>query len=810
MKKLITLLLLFLAIHANAQQIKGQVTDALTGDALIGATVRIIDGNEVTVTDSNGLFALEGTGMILASYIGYESIKVSPGAGFISIRLSPNHTELQTIEITGRVAEEYNSNYTFSASKIASANKDIPQSISTVTKELIADRQAFRLGDVLKNVSGVSTVSFYNHYAIRGVTQNSVSIENRLINGMRTSQIYFNQPLSSNVERVEVIKGPSSMTFSNTDAGGTINIVTKKPLAEARQQVSLTAGSFNTMRAAFDFTGPLNEEKTLLFRVNIGYENARSFRDLQFKKAILIAPSFSYVPNDKTNINLEITVNQDNSRLDRGQPIFGAIAGITDLNSTPISFAIGAANDSYSTLDASIMMNLTHAFSQHVSFNLSYMKHGWNEELSEHRTSNVSARDSAGNSIPTLVDMQFFQRQQQWYTNNLNAFFNIKSSVGKLKNNSVIGIDHIHFQQILGSSQNIGRGFLNAEGTGVINSYNPATPDLYQYATYAGVRAPVPNVPYFNLQNPDYFIKNASDYLLMSSSFTPALYYTNGLYLMNETRFHKFILNLGLRQEFYTDLLHFNLSTEQKVRQTALLPRAGLTYIASKNMNVYGVYTESYLPQTAASLANPNAGGPFDPMLSNMVEFGTKTTWFGGTLQGNLSIFEINQKNILINANDPINVDLLRQRGAERYRGIEADVTGYVLPNFQVNLAYAHLDAKIVVDNEPLQGLRKENTPANNISFWGRYDFSILSMEGIGIGLGANHVGEKIPWFSRDFMIPAYTVMDAAVYYKVRNMQLALNVNNLFDKRYWLGAINYTRLYPAAPRNLMLNVAFNF
>lgn len=810
MKHLFILSILFLSFNVSAQQITGEVTDLQTGDVLVGATIRLLSGNEVAISDENGMFSLKGKGTIIASYIGYEPVEVKSAEGFVTIKLSPGQTELQAVEITGRVAEEYNSEYTFSATKVATANKDIPQSISTVTKELIADRQAFRLGDVLKNVSGVSTVSFYNHYAIRGVTQNSSSIENRLVNGMRTSQIYFNQPLSSNVERVEVIKGPSSMTFSNTDAGGSINIVTKKPLAEARQQVSLTAGSFNTMRAAVDFTGPMNEEKTLLYRMNIGYENARSFRDLQFKKAVLIAPTFSYVPNEKTRINLELTFNQDNSRLDRGQPIFGATAGVTDLNSTPISFAIGAANDAYSTQDASMLMNLSHAFSQDVTFNLSYMKHGWNEDLSEHRTSNVFARDSLGNEIPTLVDMLALQRQNRWYTDNLNAFFNIKSGNEKIKNNAVIGFDHIHFRQMIGSGQTNGRGFLNAAGNAVINSYDPAKPELYQFGTYAGVRAPVPNVPYFNLENPEYLIKNPGDYILVRADFSPAVYFTNGIYILNETRFDKFILNLGLRQEFYTDLVNFNQEDEEKVTQRALLPRAGLTYMASKNINVYGVYTESYQPQSAASLANPNAGGPFDPMLSNMVEFGTKTTWYGGTLQGNLSIFEINQKNILINANDPINVDLLRQRGAERYRGIEADLTGYILPNFQVNLAYAYLDAKIVEDNEPLVGLKKENTPTNNISFWGRYDFATRSMEGIGLGLGANHVGEKIPWYTREFMIPAYTVMDAAIYYKVNNMQLALNVNNLFDQKYWLGAINYTRLYPAAPRNLMLNVTFDF
>ncbi|WP_164675018.1 TonB-dependent receptor [Anditalea andensis] len=803
--------LLSAPLYLQGQQIiSGKVSDAVTKESIIGATIQLLHSDNGTVTDTEGHFNLEGHGPIQISYIGYKKLIVYPDGDFLEILLHPEVTQLQTVEITGRVSKLYNSDYNFSATKIATRNSEIPQSISTVTKELIADRQAFRLGEVLKNVSGVSTVSFYNHYAIRGVTQNAVSIENRLVNGMRTSQIYFNQPLSTNIERVEVIKGPASMTFSNTDAGGSINMVTKKPLVEARQQVSLTAGSFNTMRGAMDFTGPINEEKTLLYRLNIGYEDALSYRDLQFKKAILVAPSFSYVPNDKTRINLEMTYSQDNSRLDRGQPIFGATAGVTNLNSTPLSFAIGASNDHYHTQETSFMLNLVHEFSKEASLNVSYMKQGWNEDLSEHRTSNIFARDSSGNSIPSLVDMQFFQRQQKWYTNNVNAFINIQKEVGKLKNNTVVGTDYIHYHVIRGAAQNIGRGFINADGTGAINTYDPSTPQLYQYGTFAGVRAPIPNVPYFDLQNPEYLIKNMSDYFLERSDFAPTAYFSNGFYVMNESRIDKFILNLGLRQEYYTDLINYRLSNEDKVTQKALLPRIGLTYLASNNINAYGVYTESYLPQSTASLVNPQAGGPFDPLMSNMIEFGTKTTWFGGALQGNLAVFEINQQNILISANDPGNVNLLRQRGRERYKGAETEIIGNILPNLQVNVAYAYIDARIIEDVDALMGLRKENTPTNNFSLWGRYDFVHPSVQGLGFGFGANHVGEKIPWFTRDFTIPAYTVADAAIYYSVKNMQMALNVNNIFDKEYWLGAINYTRLYPAAPRNAMLNVTYNF
>ena len=162
--------------------------------------------------------------------------------------------QLQLVEITGRVTRKYNSDYSFGATRTATLNKDIPQSISTITKELVTDRQAFQLSDAVKMASGVIPSSYYNQYAIRGISQNE---EGQIVNGMRTRQYYFLQPLTANIERIEVVKGPASATFASVDPGGSINMVTKKPLAVNRRELSISAGSFSTIRGTLDFTGPL-------------------------------------------------------------------------------------------------------------------------------------------------------------------------------------------------------------------------------------------------------------------------------------------------------------------------------------------------------------------------------------------------------------------------------------------------------------------------------------------------------------------------------------------------------------------------
>ncbi|RZJ33520.1 MAG: TonB-dependent siderophore receptor, partial [Chryseobacterium sp.] len=307
---------------------------------------------------------------------------------------------IQTVEILGRRSKAYTSDYSFAATKIAMKNKDIPLTLNTVTKELINDRQAFQLGDVMKNVSGVSPSSYYNQYNIRGISQNE---EGQFINGLRTRQYYFLQPLTANIERVEVFKGPASITMSSVDPGGTINMVTKKPLDVARHEVSISAGSFDTYRTTADLTGPLNKKKTILYRFNGAYQSAESFRDHVENNGFLISPSISFIPNEKTSVNLELIYNDLHGNLDRGQPIFGAVAGKTNLKSTPTSLNLGAPTDYFKTKELIITASLAHYFTKNISFNLSYMKQFWRENLEEHRTTNSFVPDIDNSPINNLA-----------------------------------------------------------------------------------------------------------------------------------------------------------------------------------------------------------------------------------------------------------------------------------------------------------------------------------------------------------------------------------------------------------------------
>jgi iron complex outermembrane recepter protein len=727
--------------------------------------------------------------------------------------------ELQTVEVVGRVDRDYTSDYSFSATRTAIKNQELPQSISTITKELMADRQAFQLGDAVKNVSGVAPSSFYNQYNIRGISQNE---EGQIVNGMRTRQYYFLQPITSNIERVEVLKGPASVTFSSVDPGGSINLVTKKPLATARREVSMSVGSFSTLRTTLDFTGPLNESKTLLYRLNGGWQEARSYRDLVKNNALLVSPSISYIPNNKTSINAELIFSNGSGTLDRGQPIFGAVAGATDLHSTPISLNLGAANDFFKSREVIVMTGVSHKFTDKVGVNVSYMKQTWTENLQEHRTTNAFAVDVDNQPVTNLATMQFIQRQQYWNTDNLNAYVHLDVSTGAVQHRVVVGYDLSRWHKTKGGGQNSARGYLLADGT-VASTFVPANAAQYQTITVDGKTLPRPNVPHFNLDNPAYTIRNVDDYVLNNRTAVPsALTRTDAVYLQEHVRYGKLSALLSLRREWYADITNYDAPGEGTFENDAWIPRVGVTYAVVKQLHVYATYLKGYQPQsntvslmpsTGAFFWSPNSPARFKPLISDLKEAGAKALLFQGRVTMTVAGYEINQENILMNANLPAYPDSLVQRGADRSRGVEWELAGYVLPGLQLNASYSHIDARIVEDaDEALRGKRKENVPVNSASLWLRYTVERTALRDLGVGLGVQYSGAKVPWFTRAFEVPDYTVLDMAVYYTPSNanLQLALNVNNVLNTTYWLGAQNYLRLFPAAPRNFMLTATYKF
>lgn len=727
-------------------------------------------------------------------------------------------TAVQTVEIIGRKSKDYTSDYSFAATKIAMKNKDLPLSLNTVTKELITDRQAFQLGDVMKNVNGVSPSSYYNQYNIRGISQNE---EGQIINGMRTRQYYFLQPMTSNIERVEVFKGPASITMSSADPGGTINMVTKKPLSVSRHEISLSGGSYDTFRIAADLTGPLNKRKTLLYRFNGAYQNAQSFREHVKNSGILFSPSVTFVPNEKTSVNVEMIFNDLYGNLDRGQPIFGAVAGKTDLNSTPRTLNLGAPDDFFKTRDLMIMGSVAHHFNRSVSFNASYMKQYWRENLQEHRTTNSFVPDMNNKPISNLAMMQFVQRKQKWAVDNINVYFNFTFKTGPVHHQALIGYDSQIWEKQKGGQQNAARGFLLKDGS-VVSSYNPAKAADYQTVNYNGILLPKPNVDPFDL-TPGAENHQGADFntINITTALPSALTTTHAAYIQHLLTWKKFKILSGIREEWFQDTTNFRENNESSFKNNKLLYRFGITYSLTDHLNLYGTYLTGYQPQSntvtlmpnTSSLSGSESAARFKPLTSDLKDLGIKAQ-LSGKISLNIAVYEINQRNILINANNPSEPDELVQRGADRSRGFEAELTGYILPQWHIYGGYSCIDAKILDDTNPdLVGKRKENTSKHSVNVWTRYNFSAINaVKDFGVGIGLLYQSSKVPWFTRSFEIPAYTTIDAAIYYSPpsSHIQLSFNLNNITNRVYWIGAQNYLRLFPGAPRNYLLTATYKF
>ncbi|WP_075343873.1 TonB-dependent receptor [Tenacibaculum agarivorans] len=821
-------LILVLQTGFSQSKITGKILD-IDSNPIPGATILVANEDlgeqKGDTSDMDGDFSIQvsnaGIYKIQITFIGFKSytkqitVVENQEVNLGTIVLKEAAELLQSVEIIGRKRKDYNSDYSFSATKIAIKNKELPQAISAVTKELLQDRQAFQLTEAVKTVSNVAPTGLYNHYNIRGITQGD---DGQVVNGMRTRQFYFLQPITSHLERVEVIKGPSSVTFSSADPGGTVNIVTKKPLKEKRSEVSIAAGSFSTLRATADFTGPLNEEKTLLYRFNGAYQEADSFRDIVNNNAILFAPSLSYIPNETTALNVEMIYNNAEGNLDRGQPIFDAPGVDYNPNSTSINLNPGALNDFYKTKEIIFMASFSKKFTNNFGFNAQYMKQTWDEDLQEHRIDAFNAAyDATGAAVSTLAPLRYAERQQAWNTNNFSTFFNYDIVSDNITNKILVGYDATRWERTIGGQNTARRQYLKTDGT--YARFRPGTSDLTEFQVADGLL--IPGIPHLDLTNPFNGIRNTSDYILTQTEIPANLTTSDGIYIQNQFKVGKFTALVNLRYEWFNDIFDYEGQGEEGFRQQSFIPRFGVTYEITDDISLYGTYLEGFQPHTNTVSLSPSAEGffnraspgRFDPLESSLKELGAKGEFLNGKLFANFALFDITQKNLLIGDSygDPAD---LTTRGEQRSKGFEMDVSGYVNPNLQFVFSYGYTDAKIIEDTvEELNGERIGGAPKHNANLWGRYDFSNKILKGIGVGFGMQYVDERYTWYSSPrVLLPDYTVFDGAIYYKPANtgIQLTLKVNNLFDKTYWLGGLFPSRLAPGAPRNVLLNATYKF
>lgn len=803
-------------------EIRGQITDN-NGNPISEATISVKGMKRAVRTKGNGYFTLSelpsGETTILVHAIGYAAQqrtlnltnKSYQGVNFV---LQERSDALPTVDVMGRREQSYKNSVSFVGTKTATALKDVPQSIGYVTKELVLDQGAITVNDVVKNISGISQYSAYNDFSIRGFRSLGNLNSGNLLNGMRGLTPLFRQSSLANLERVEVIKGPASALFGNAAPGGVVNRVTKKPLDVARRSVTLTAGSFNTSNVYGDFTGPLNEQKSLLYRLNLGYENTDGFRDLQGVTTFIVAPSFTYILSDRTQLNADITYNNNKGKLDRGL----AIHGNGDLFSVPFNSTQSAASDYMIENTFNLSFALSHQLAKGLLFNSTYLYSSYLEDTEEHAQQHAYQSTIDGKQDLSKVEMRFEKRYRHITANNFNNYLTWDVATGALKHKLLLGYDYFNTSIAPGLSSLSASGYLLKNGT-VADKFDVAKKDDYQRDASGNPRT---NVPSFDLNSTlGNRIQDVTKYVYKTGAGNPngqgnaVRTYSNGVYLQEQLKWGRLQALLSARVEWFTDVTKDTKGIEKKTTQTAFIPRVGLVYELTPSTNVYASWIRGFEPQSVAIQSDPETGGPFDPMKSELWEVGAKGEYLNKRLSVTASVFRIRKNNSLYSAGDPVNPKLRVAVGEEVSRGVEFDVSGRILPYWSITANYSYNVAEITKAAPGTKDLniQRPGTPRHAANLWTKFIIPSGALRNLGMGLGINGVSAREGQVGRRAQLvtyPGYSLLNLALYYKVREIQLQLNWNNVLDKRYYISGFDRFRSFPGAPSNINLTATYRF
>ena len=783
---IILITLLFSPVFAQAQTtISGKVTDQ-DGAPLESASVFLQDTDFGTVSDEKGQYIIDnvadGDYTFVVTFLGYSEYrkKVSASGSDITInaKLVLSYEQYQVVEIIGRRFTDYKPDVTFAGTKTGLDIKDVPQSISILNKEIIADQGLFRLEEITENIAGVTRVRDADGFMSRGFR-----LSHDYINGNRAliATDFASSTIATHYERIEVIKGPAAALFGHSSPGGVVNAVTKKPLKEDRATASLSTGGFNAKRATADLTGPINDDKSLLYRLNFAWEDAGTFRDFQNYNVILFVPSLSYFPTENTSFNFDIvgTFNNDRAGVDRGMPVLQG-----DIYALPISFNTAERYDYRLNSNTLVTLSGSHRFSDQYSVNVSYTRSDFDQNFLETRSANQFTTDGT-ELIRSILD-----RITKGNSNFITAYLVGRFKTGNVSHEAVVGYDYFEISQ--DSRTRSAQGEANG----------------------------VPNLKFNNRVVYD----NLSDLLInfseVQTTFATQSSY-HGFYIQDLIGVGSFKFLLGLRYEDLDQSPFFGDAVKLKddIDNTVLLPRLGITYHINDNVNVFGSYTESFDEQSIPPGTNSvDTGKVYDPLSSNQIEFGAKSSFFDDKLLAQVSLYFINRSGRLIE--DPASgggfIRLL-QVGDETSRGIELDITGRISSNFTLTANYAYNHVDILDDDLAITSLELENNnPKHTTGFWGKYSFSHGLLNNFAIGIGGRYVSESqivdtTPQRLEDkIFFERYFTARAALYYKIDHFNLSFNLNNVFDERYFVGGLNAGRIFPGEPRNYLVTLGYKF
>lgn len=695
------------------------------------------------------------------------SRRIAPMAGLaLGLLLDPafaeeNTLELDTISVTTDAYESatgpvkgYRATRSASATKTDTAIRDIPQSISVIPATVLKDLGSTNVERALEFAGGVSKQNNFGgltlyEYSVRGFTTSEFYQD-----GFSANRGYPSTPDAANIERIEVLKGPAANLYGRGDPGGTVNIVTKKPQPEAFTTVQTSAGSWDRYRTAVDVNTPLDSEGNVLSRVNLAVEDNHSFRDHVQSKRVFVAPSFSWQLDPDTSLLVESEFVRHSSTFDRG---------IVDAPGVSRSTFLGEPNDGdidnhNNRLQATLEHHLNDAWKLRLA---SHYKQGslWGD-ASENRALNADGH---------TIDRRYRERSMGWHDSITQLELRGLFDIGSWQHELLIGTEYEDYRKkervtAIGGSRYS------------IDIYNP----VYGQAKPNGLRS-----------GTDFFEQTKSHALNLQDQIV----FTDRLRGMVGARFEHF-------EQRIDDFTRNHAKAEQT--HDAFTQRAGLLYQLTPQVGVFANASTSFKPNSGLGADNKS----FKPEEGVGYEVGIKSELFDDRLSATLAAFHIEKENVL--TLDPA-TNLNRAVGKARSQGLDLQLTGQVTDAVRVIGAFAYIDAEVTKGDKVIPaGSRILGVAKRSGGLLGVYEFQDGALRGSDLGAAFTYVGDRSGEAGTDFELPAYHTVDLLAHYKATdNVTVGLNLNNLFDEKYYERSYSNYWISPGEPRNLTVSLTLN-
>ncbi|CCH51242.1 Ferrichrome-iron receptor AltName: Full=Ferric hydroxamate uptake [Fibrisoma limi BUZ 3] len=771
----------------TAQPPKGTLRGIVTtADGQPAAFVNVmLKGSKIGVTtDEDGSFTLrnlpEGAQTLLVSSVGFEPVEQavtvsSDPEAKVSLSLKSTAKQLGEVVVTGQKRR------TSSATRTNQELIDIPMAIQVVGQEVIQKQNAFDMATIVRNVAGVNLSgtyggqNTYQYFNARGFDLNNW--QNYRRNGFMIWNMgtHFND----NIESVEFLKGPTAILYGDVAPGGVMNLVTKKPLNYNYRRVEMKVGQYGLFRPTVDVSGPINRQRTLLYRLNATYERSNSFRDYVKHNAVMFAPSILWKISPRLDWNVEYTYKKTTASDDPG--LVSPDGTFDGLSRIPYNRYLSEPGVNYGFSDQGVYSTLTYQInSQWRVRNLA----GYS-----YTVRNPASISTSGIPDPDGRVDRFEYNYRQWFdirTVSLELLGEVNT--GSVKHHLLAGVE-----------------------------YNDS---FSRYSTGAGYNK-VDST--FNIFNPQYGrIRVADD----TSPFEKFRFYyiRHGLYVQDQLSFlnDKVQLLLGVRfnrteQGNRYDNEAERPETDKPSIATPVSPRFGLVFKPVSWLSAFASYSKSYevnAPDVAAENANQFTAPA--PTIGEQVEIGMKGNLLQQRLGVTLTAFQINKNNVFgyvyLDPINPSNQDFkynLYSGGRHRSRGVELDVNGKVTPELNLIASASYIDAVVVSDPAYKTGNWLGAQPRNSYSLWADYRFDRV-VKGLTLGYGVFHRGQFYGTTENVTLTRSYTTMDASVGYRFKGFNFLLTVSNLANRKYYLQSFSPTAWEPQWTRRAVLSVAYKF